>query len=177
MAKREKQKDGAKLPQRTAERMQSPAPGTDVTRSPETGFHPLAQLRQEMDQLFDRFFSGWPTLSDFRGRSDLFWNMDVEDTDNAIRVRAEAPGFEPKDFDINISGNTLTIQAEHREESEQSEKGVHSHQERFGRFQRLIPLSSAVDASKVEATYQNGVLELNMPKTESASKQRIEVKS
>src|SRR5947209_2144698 len=122
--------------------------------------NPLQRLHGEIDSLFERFFGGGLGLAEWGGDFGRFWRTDMEEADNEIRVRAEAPGFEPKDFDIQINGNMLTVRAEHRQEDEQNEGGMHTWQRRYGQFQRSIPLSGPVDADKVEAHYRNGVLEL-----------------
>ena len=103
--------------------------------------------------------------------------MDVEEADNEIVVRAEAPGFEPKDFDIHISGNTLTVRAEHTEEGEEKEEGYRRWHQRYGRLERSVLLSTAVNADKVEARYRNGILEVRLPRTEPSPRKRIEVKT
>jgi HSP20 family protein len=103
--------------------------------------------------------------------------VNVEDTDKEIVIRAEAPGFEPQDFDIHISGNTLTIQAEHKHEAEEKQGEYRYTERRYGRFQRSIPLSTAVNADKVETRYHNGVLEMRLPRTEEAPRRRIDVKT
>jgi HSP20 family protein len=138
--------------------------------------HPLSRLRDEIDALFNRFFGPWPTLGEGNWMTERFWDVDVEDTDKEIRVRAEAPGFEPQDFDIHVSGNTLTIQAEHKQESEEKQGESHSWHRRYGRYQRSLTLPAAVEADKVEAHYRNGVLELRLPRTQEAHRRRIEVK-
>jgi len=101
----------------------------------------------------------------------------VEEADKEVVVRAEAPGFEPKDFDIHISGNTLTIKAEHKEEAEEKETGYRRWEQRYGQFQRSLPLSTDVNTDKVEARYHSGVLEVHLPRTEPSPRKRIEVKT
>lgn len=177
MAKREKEGNGARMPAQTAEQ-RMPARRLERPGMPSLGSeHPLRWLREEMDSLFDRFFGRWPAAWEPGGTLERFWDTNVEETDNAIVVRAEAPGFEPKDFDIHVSGNTLTIQAEHKEEAEQKREGYRTWERRFGRFQRSIPLSTAVNADQVEARYHSGVLEVRLPRTEPSQRQRIEVKT
>jgi HSP20 family protein len=177
MAKREKEGDGANVAVRTPEQ-RSPAQGTERPRPPAVRTeHPLRWLWDEMDLLFDRFFGRWPAAGQPAGFPQRFRDVDVEEADNEIVIRAAAPGFEPKDFDIHVSGNTLTVQAEHKEEGEEKEEGFRRWHERYGRFQRSIPLSTAVDADKVEAHYHNGILELRLPRTESIPRRRIEVKA
>jgi HSP20 family protein len=127
--------------------------------------HPLSLFRSEFDSLFDRFFGNWPALdATWSG-----WGLDLDETDNEVVARVDAPGFEPGDFDIQVSGDTLKITAERK-----AEKGDKRTYER--RFQRYVTLPAAVDADKVEAKYRNGVLELTLPKTEQARWKRIPVK-
>jgi HSP20 family protein len=147
--------------------------------------HPLGQFREEMDRLFDRFFArwpspfegAWPTPAEWGRDPERLWGLDLEDTGNEILVRAEAPGFEPKDFDVHLSGNTLTIRAEHKHEAEEKQEGYRYSERRYGRFQQSVPLPAAVEADKVEAHYRNGVLELRLPRTEPIQRKRIEVKT
>jgi HSP20 family protein len=124
--------------------------------------HPLNLFRNEFDTLFDRFFSGWPD-SNWSG-----WGMEADETDKDVTVKLDAPGFEPGDFDIQVSGDTLRVTAERKGDKD------NGHFER--RFQRSVTLPAAVDADKVEAKYKNGVLELSLPKTEQAKWKKIAVK-
>ena len=126
--------------------------------------NPFEVIRREFGNLFDRFFGAWPGESDWSG-----WDLDAEDTGSEFVVRAEAPGFEPGEFDVQISGEVLTIHAEHKED------GKDGHQ-RWSRLHRTVTLPSGVDAGKIEARYVNGVLELRAPKTPEAQPRRIEVK-
>jgi len=139
--------------------------------------NPWQRMREEMATLFDRFFGRWPAEWQQGLASERFWDADVEERDKDIVVRAEAPGFEPQDFDIHITGNTLTIQAEHKQEAEEKQEGFHRTERRYGHFQRSIPLPAAVAADKAEARYHNGVLELRLPRTEEVRRQRIEIKT
>lgn len=143
--------------------------------------HPLAQLRDEMDALFDRFWrewpdfgemwKGWPALSDtFTGWG---WDFNIDDREDEMVVRAEAPGFEPEDFDVRVSAGHLVIRAEHKEESKEG----NGRRYRSGTFQRTFPLPSGVEQEKIQAQYHNGVLEVNVPKGEEAKGKRITVKT
>jgi len=142
------------------------------------GSHPLNRLRTELDALFDRFFG--PSLI----RGEDFWSMnpmaemDVEETENEFLVRTAAPGFDPKDFDINISGNTLSIRAEHKEETEENKEGEGRQWNRsYGVLQRSVMLPAPINPEGVEAHCRNGILELRLPRAENAQRRRIEVKT
>ena len=127
-----------------------------------------------MEQLFDRFFGGWPAL--FEGGRERFWDVDMDETDKEVVVRAEAPGFEPGEFDIDVRGDTLTIRAEHKEPEAKEKEGA-PRQWGYRRFERSFTLPGAVNPDKVEAQYRNGVLEIHLPRAEQASRRRIEVKA
>jgi HSP20 family protein len=124
--------------------------------------HPVSLFRNEFDSLFDRFFAGWPAAD------GTVWGLAADETEDAVTVTMDAPGFEPGDFDIQVSGDTLRVTAERS-----SGQGTGSHARRF---QRGVSLPAAVDADKVEATYRNGVLSLSLPKTEQAKWKKIAVK-
>jgi len=143
--------------------------------------HPLARFREEVDSLFDRFlrqwpevgepWKGWPALSD--RPSELGWGFDVDDRENEIVVRAEAPGFEPKEFDVRVSSGHLILEAEHQEEAKQGNGRRWS----YGKFHRSFPLPSGIEEDKIVANYRNGVLEVKLPKGEGAKGKRIAVKT
>src|SRR5215208_4333514 len=82
--------------------------------------HPVAQLRDEFDALFDRFFTRWPApFEDFGpGRGGWGWGLDIQETDGHLLVKAEVPGFEPGELDVQVTGNLLHIKAEKKQESE-----------------------------------------------------------
>ena len=101
--------------------------------------------------------------------------VNVEDNDKEILVRAEAPGFEPKDFDIQVHGNVLTVRAEHKEESEEKQGEGRTWQRQYGRMQRSIMLPAAVNPEQVEAQYRNGILELMLPKSEAVKPKKVPV--
>lgn len=142
---------------------------------------PLVRFRQEVDALFDRFFregpnldriwKGWParTGEDW----SLGWGFDVDDRPKEIVVRAEAPGFDPQDFDVHVSGNRLVIQAEHKQQSN-SENGFSY---RYGTLHRVIPLPNGIKEDKIDARYRRGVLQVSVPKGERAAGKRIAVRS
>src|ERR1041385_3166851 len=128
-------------------------------------FRHLSMLRNEIDRLFDsplnaltttsqQFLSGWlPTV-------DLY-----EDRDRLV-VKAELPGMKKEDIDISLEGEVLTLSGERKEE-EVFDKAETYRSERFlGKFQRTLTLPMSVDASKVQASYKDGILTVTLPKAE-----------
>jgi HSP20 family protein len=128
--------------------------------------HPLEQIRDEFDTLLNRFFGGWP--EPFAGdRGNRLWDFDVTETDNEIVVRAEMPGFDANDIDVQVRGDTLTIAGEKKQQGE--------HERGFSRFRRSMMLPSGVDTDKAQATFRNGLLELHLPIREEARARRIQI--
>lgn len=131
---------------------------------------PLAQLRDEFDRLFDRFFSrgglGMPAA-----RWDDEWGLDVREDDESVMIRAEAPGFEPSDFDIQVRSGQLVMSASHRaKEDEGGEYRGWRHE-----FYEAVTLPAEVAADKVKAAYRHGILTVTLPKSEDGKARRIKV--
>jgi HSP20 family protein len=137
------------------------------------GRWPLSRLRSEFDRLFDDFFRGGPMLGAWPEEPESRWGLDVRDEDDKVVIRAEAPGFEPQDFNLQVHDNQLELCACQSAESEQAGER-HWHQQEL---YRSIPLPSGVDEEHVDAQYHNGVLTITVPKTEQSKRRRIEVKS
>jgi HSP20 family protein len=133
---------------------------------------PLSRLRDEMDALFGQFFGNWPEALERTFGRDRFWAMDFDENEKEFVLKAEAPGFEPSDLDIQVSGNVLSIRADKKQESKEK-KGNGYFEERH--FERVITLPSGADPDKVEAKYQNGVLEVHLGKSPEAQRKRISV--
>jgi HSP20 family protein len=144
--------------------------------SRKTKEQPLARLRDEFGALFDRFFSGLPAPFDTEYGLDRFWGLDVEDRDDEIVVRAEVPGFEVNELDVQLSGRQLVIKAEKKAASEKTGNG-HSEEESYRSFQRSVMLPEGIKAEAIEAKYHNGVLEVHLPKSEEAKPKRISVRT
>lgn len=121
-------------------------------------------------QLMNRWMTPWQDEGDL-GR---LWDLDLDDRENEIVVRAELPGFEPNEIDVQLNDHLLTLQAEHTQEN-QPEGGAY--ERRSSSFRRTITLPQGIDAEKAQASYKNGVLEMHLPKTEQAKGRRISVQA
>jgi len=130
----------------------------------------LVQLQQEMDRLARRR----PQRTMQRG-ARVFPSIIISTTDDKLAVRAEVPGMNLADFDINVSGDTLTIQGT-RVTGEGLEGGWYHRREReSGGFSRAVRLPAAVDGNRAEADYQAGVLTVLLPLKEAAKPRTIPV--
>lgn len=142
--------------------------------------HPLAELRGAMDQAFQRFWRDpWSaSLADIFGSEAGFGlRMNVAESEDDVTVSVELPGVEPKDVDISVSNNLLTIRGEKRQEQEEKKRNYHRVERSFGSFHRSVPLPSSVDPSKADASYHGGILTITLPKRPEGRPKRIAVKT
>jgi len=135
--------------------------------------HPFLTLHREMNRLFDDAFSRFDHAlpSAFGRRPGLSWpSLEVAEADDALTVVAEVPGLEEKDVEVLLEDDVLTIRGEKRSETEDRERRF---SERFyGRFERRIPLPFEVEEDNVQASFANGVLTVNLPKSSKAQSRR-----
>jgi HSP20 family protein len=145
-----------------------------------------AGLFEDMDRAFDALMTRgwlrpfrelWPDWAPFQTDPEMrVPRVDLIDRDTEILVRAEMPGIEKKDLQVDLNGDLLTIHGE-REREEKTEEGEYYHTEiARGSFSRTLRLPTDVIAEKVEATFDKGVLEIHLPKQEATARQKIEVK-
>jgi len=131
----------------------------------------LASLRDEMNRLFD--FS-WPSRD-----SGLFsgWSpaVDIYDDKDSFLVTCELPGMKKDEIDISLHDGVLTIAGERKQEREVGEGDAFRSERYFGKFQRSVTLPTGVDSGKVKASYKDGVLHIELPKSEEAKPRHIDV--
>ena len=150
-------------------------------REPLMSENPLSQIHREIDQLFNRFIREPFGLGAIDGPFSQLgeWGptMDVRETDANVSFVFELPGVEPKDVDISVTDNMLTIRGEKTEETGTTE-GASRHQERrYGSFSRSVSLPAGADAGKIDATFKNGVLTVSVAKRPDAKPKKITVKT
>jgi len=142
--------------------------------------HPLARLRVEMDHLFERFWRdpGGSSFADLLPSGvGVGLRLNLAESENEVTVTAELPGVDPKDVEISVTDNLLTIRGEKKQEKEEKKRNYHYVERSFGSFHRSIPLPSSVDSNKVDAHYKNGVLTVTLQKRPEAKPKRIAVKT
>jgi HSP20 family protein len=135
----------------------------------------LLSIRDEVNRLFDNFFTGVPERR--RGLLEGEWapSVDIAETDNEVVVTAELPGVKQDDVDITIADDVLTLKGEKKEEKEVKEKNYHRIERSYGSFQRSVSLPAGVQADKAKATYKDGVLHITVPKAEEAKPKQIKI--
>ena len=131
-------------------------------------------FRNEMDRPWKRFLGETPFARAFT--QEWLPSVDVTETKDNLLIKAELPGLEAKDVNVSVSGDILTIKGEKTKEEEEKDEHYY-HCERYcGSFQRSFRLPVNVQADKVEATFDKGVLKVTLPKEEKAKKKNIKVK-
>jgi HSP20 family protein len=133
----------------------------------------LDSLQSDMNRLFDRFF-------DTRGNGGAAGRrwipaMDLSETEDHLVLRGDLPGLTEKDVDIEIKDNVLTVSGERKAENEEKSEGFHRVERSFGSFSRSLTLPQGVDADKVDANFDNGVLEVRVPKPAEVKPTRVQI--
>jgi HSP20 family protein len=147
--------------------------------TPEGRLSPGSEFRSEVNRLFDSFLrEPFGALSD----SVTAWGrwapaMDVSESDTAITVRAEVPGIDPKEIEITVTGDRLTISGEKKETVEKKDQDVCHSESRYGSFSRTVRLPASVDPQHVSAEHANGVVAVTLKKTPAATAKKIPVKT
>jgi HSP20 family protein len=134
-------------------------------------FRELVTVRDDVDRLFDVFFSPQPHMIEDLWRPSI----DIEESNGNLMVKAEIPGIDKKDIKVVVKDDMLTISGERKRENETKEKTFHRIERSYGQFRRMIRLPAEVDPDKVKATYKDGVLSVTLPKPESMEPKNIDV--
>ncbi|HEX5528810.1 MAG TPA: Hsp20/alpha crystallin family protein, partial [Methylomirabilota bacterium] len=135
----------------------------------------MSTMKKEMDRLLDRFWEGdFPQLP---AMGDWVPALDVSETKDAIMVKAEVPGMDSTDIQLSLHDQTLTLKGEKKQEKEEKDERYHRVERSYGAFTRSVRLPVAVDASKVTASFKNGLLTVTLPKTPAAKGTMIPIKA
>jgi len=127
---------------------------------------PFLTLHREMNRLFDDVFNSFGNTPSLLGRLPAWPSVEVVQSDQDIRVSAELPGLDEKDVEVLVDADVLTIRGEKRAETEDKERCFT--ERTYGRFERVIPLPFAVEEDKAEASFNNGVLTVTLPRSAKA---------
>jgi len=133
----------------------------------------MMNLRREFDRLFESALD----LPAFSGDTTWGLALDIVENDDAYIVKASVPGVDPDDMDITLADNTLTIRGEFKEDEEIKESQYRLRERRYGSFARSVTLPTSVDRDGIEASYENGILTLRVPKAEEVKPKRIAIKT
>lgn len=135
-------------------------------------FQEMLNLRRTVDRLFDN------VSTDHELAQPSLWGLAVDVVENKddFTVKASVPGINPDDLDISYADDTLTIKGEIKSDNEVKENQYHLRERRYGSFTRSISLPTKIKGDAIEASYQNGVITLRLPKAEEVKPKRIAIK-
>lgn len=151
--------------------------------------HPLLALREEIDSVFDNFFSGFSlspfakhtfSIDPFKRFEEAFGKLsmktDVKESDKTFSVIAELPGLDENEIDVSVSDGVLIICAEKKEETHKDDEDFHLNERHYGAVKRRFTLPKNVDPDKATASFKNGVLNITFPKKASPKAKKIPIK-
>ena len=147
------------------------------TRPSWDSFRTMENLQDEMNRLFSTSLARFPE-SGTRPVTESFWTpaMDVYETKDELVVHCEVPGLKQEDINVTVHDNTLVVEGERKQSSEVKEDNYYRMERWAGKFYRAIDLPHTVDAEKIRAIYESGVLKVMLPKKPEAKPKQIQVK-
>jgi len=133
-------------------------------------FELVSDLQGEMNRIFNR------SLTRRDGYGDVFApSIEVREEADKFTLHADLPGLKKEDFNISVQGNQLILKGERKSEKESKEKGYFYSERYYGAFSRAFEFPTEIETDKVKAAYKDGVLELTLPKAESAKPKQIQI--
>ena len=133
-----------------------------------THFDPLASIR-----LFEDAFTRM--VNEPRGTRPWSPAVDVYETENELVFKADVPDVDPKDIDVRVENQTLTLSGERKFDQEHSGKGYHRIERSYGSFVRSFAVPNSFDTDNIAADFKNGVLSVTLPKKEAAKPRQVKV--
>ncbi|KAG2220520.1 hypothetical protein INT45_000931 [Circinella minor] len=125
-------------------------------------------IERRMNSMFDRLFDVSPRARSLAERFDtgnIAPAFDVTENDKAFNIHAELPGMKKEDINVDIDDNSLTFSGESKASNEYNNENVRYSERHYGRFSRTVPVPEHVDRDHIKATFKDGVLNLELPKT------------
>jgi len=140
-------------------------------------FRDLVAVQDRLNRIFDDTFRGNPRGSDEDWALGGQWapSVDIFEHEGNLVLRAELPGIEPKDVDVHVENNVLTLRGERKFESEVKREKYHRVERAYGTFSRSFTLPNVVDTEKIKAEYRDGVLNVTLPTKEEAKPKQISI--
>lgn len=140
-------------------------------------FDDVLALRESMERMLEEL---WPWRPQRRLRAmPALWEppVDLLETDGEVVFRAELPGLDPKNLEVRITDDVLSLRGQVRGEEEERNANYYRRELRYGTFQRMVRLPTSVDADNARATYRNGILEVRMPKAARVMGKQVKVET
>lgn len=140
-------------------------------------FQELASIRESMNRMFEDFFGRRGTLPALS--EEGLWQpaVDVIEKDNEIIVKANIPGVDPKNVEVNVTDDAVSIKGEMKEDKEEEGANYYRRERYYGSFRRVVPLGVKVKADEAKARFKNGTLEIIIPKAEEAKGKTLTIEA
>lgn len=138
-------------------------------------FRDMVTLRGKMNRMFEDVFTGRTEEGKDLATSTWAPSVDIFETESELVLTAEVPGIEEKDIEIKIEDNTLTLKGERKFEKETKEENYHRIERSYGSFYRAFTLPNSIDPEKIQATHENGVLKITMPKRTELHPRKVKI--
>jgi HSP20 family protein len=142
------------------------------SETPRTVSHPLFQIQNEINRLFDDVFHsvGFPSWNFDRALAPLIQTdwlkpmLDISAADKEYSITVEIPGVDEKDIKLELIDDTLTISGEKKQEKEEKEKNYYRMERSYGSFHRVLSLPEDADRDNIQASYKNGIMKISVPR-------------
>jgi HSP20 family protein len=137
----------------------------------------LITMQDEMNRVFEDLWRRSPRSGPPTSATSWWPSIDVKETQNEFRLLAELPGLKRDDVKISLTDDVLTLRGEKRSEQERENESWHQVERAYGVFERSFQLTCPVDASKVKAKFEDGMLTITLPKSEESRPREINIES
>jgi HSP20 family protein len=140
-------------------------------------FREMVTIQDRMNRIFEEAFRANRRADSEEDYALAAWApaVDIYEQDGNIVLKAELPGVDPKDVDVRVENNVLTLRGERKLDSDVKKEGYHRVERAYGSFGRSFTLPTVVDTEKIKAEYKDGVLRLTLPKREEAKAKQISI--
>jgi HSP20 family protein len=137
----------------------------------------MVTLQDRMNRIFDEAFRANRSAATEEDYALAAWTpaVDIYEQEGNIVLKAELPGVDPKDVDVRVENNVLTLRGERKVDSDVKKEGFHRVERAYGTFGRSFTLPTVVDTEKIKAEYKDGVLRVTLPKREEAKAKQISI--
>lgn len=132
-------------------------------------------MRNRMNPVFNTFFSPLEPGSDESGVSNWRPTVDIYENENHIVIKAELPGVDKKDVQVDVNGRVLTLKGERLSDQKIKEENYFRQERTFGKFERSFTLPTEIDSDKINADFKAGILKVDIPKPEERQPKKITV--
>ena len=141
-------------------------------------FRDLLAIQDRMNRIFDESFRGLNRQNEDDWALGGAWAplVDIYEREGNLELKAELPGVDPKDVDVRVENNVLTLRGERRIDKDVKRESYHRVERAYGSFSRSFTLPSMVDTEHIKAEFKDGVLHLTLPKKEEAKPRQISIK-